>query len=398
MTDRRSGAAVAEKPKTAFWNDRDVRAVLFQILIVLGVLAAGWYLVHNTLTNLEQRKIATGFSFLEREAGFSIGESLIPYSAADTYLHAIWVGIINTLLVSVIGIVLATILGTLIGIARLSTNWLLARLASVYVEGLRNIPLLLQLFFWYSLVSEALPPVRQALKLVPDYVFLSQKGLRVPHIVDHAIYSWMGLLVLAGIVGAFLWRRAAAKHQEATGKLRPIFWPTIGLLFGPAALLWLVTGAPLTFEKPELRGFDFRGGGTLSPEMIALLVGLVTYTASFIAENVRAGILSVPKGQWEASRALGLPNARALRLVILPQALRVIIPPMTSQYLNLTKNSSLAVAIGYPDLVSILNTTINQTGQGIEGVALIMAAYLTVSLSISAFMNWYNKRIALVER
>lgn len=399
MTDRRSGAtAVTEKPKTAFWNDRDVRAVIFQILIVLGVLAVGWYLVHNTLANLEQRKIATGFSFLGREAGFSIGESLIPYSAADTYLHAIWVGIINTLLVSVIGIALATVLGTVIGVARLSTNWLVARLASVYVEGLRNIPLLLQLFFWYSLVSEALPPVRQALKLVPDYVFLSQKGLRVPHIVDHAIYGWMGLLVLVGIIGAFLWRRAAARHQEATGKLRPVFWPTIGLLIGPAALLWLVTGAPLTLEKPELRGFDFRGGGTLSPEMIALLIGLVTYTASFIAENVRAGILSVPKGQWEASRALGLPNGRALRLIILPQALRVIVPPMTSQYLNLTKNSSLAVAIGYPDLVSILNTTINQTGQGIEGVALIMAAYLTVSLSISAFMNWYNKRIALIER
>lgn len=399
MTDRRSGAAAAaEKPKTAFWNDRDVRAVLFQILIVLAVLAVGWYLVHNTLANLAQRKIATGFSFLGREAGFSIGESLIPYSAADTYLHAIWVGIFNTLLVSVIGIILATILGTLVGIARLSNNWLVARLASVYVEGLRNIPLLLQLFFWYQLVAEALPPVRQALKLIPEYVFLSQKGLRFPHVMPDGIYPWMGLLVLIGIGASIFWRRSVRKHQEATGKLRPLLGPTLGLLFGPALLIWLVAGAPLALEKPELRGFDFRGGGTLSPEIMALLMGLVTYTATFIAENVRAGIMSVPKGQWEASRALGLPNGRALRLVILPQALRVIIPPMTSQYLNLTKNSSLAVAIGYPDLVSILNTTINQTGQGIEGVALIMAAYLTVSLSISGFMNWYNKRIALIER
>ena len=398
MTDRRSGAGVIEKPKTAFWNDRDVRAVLFQILIVVLVLAAGWYLIHNTLTNLESRKIATGFSFLTREAGFSIGETLVPYSAADTYARAIWVGIVNTLVISVIGIILATILGTVVGVARLSTNWLLAKLASVYVEGLRNTPLLLQLFFWYALVSEALPPVRQAIKLIPDYVFLSQKGLRIPHIAADAIHGWMFVLFLGGMAAAVLWRRAAAKHQEATGKIRPIFWPTIGLMFGPAAVIWLVVGAPLTWIKPELRGFDFQGGGTFSPEMMALLIGLVTYTSTFIAENVRAGILSVSKGQWEAARALGLPNSRALRLIILPQALRVIIPPMTSQYLNLTKNSSLAVAIGYPDLVSILNTTINQTGQGIEGVALIMAAYLTVSLSISAFMNWYNKRIALVER
>lgn len=398
MTDRRSGARVIEKPKTAFWNDRDVRAVLFQILIVALVLAAGWYLIHNTLTNLESRKIATGFSFLTREAGFSIGETLVPYSAADTYARAIWVGIVNTLVISVIGIILATILGTLVGVARLSTNWLVAQIASVYVEVLRNIPLLLQLFFWYSLVSEALPGVRQAVRIIPDYVFLSQKGLRVPHIVANDIHGWMFALFLGGLAATLLWRRAAAKHQEATGELRPLFWPSVGFLFGPAVLLWLFAGAPVELIKPELRGFDFQGGGTFSPEMIALLVGLVTYTSTFIAENVRAGILSVSKGQWEAARALGLPNGRALRLIILPQALRVIIPPMTSQYLNLTKNSSLAVAIGYPDLVSILNTTINQTGQGIEGVALIMAAYLTVSLSISGFMNWYNKRIALVER
>jgi general L-amino acid transport system permease protein len=397
MVNRPDGTSV-QKPKGSILNDRDVRAVLFQILIVLGVLAAGWYLVSNTLHNLEQRKIATGFGFLGLEAGFSIGESYISYTAADTYSRAILVGIINTLFVSALGIVLATILGTIVGVARLSSNWLVAKLSSVYVEGLRNIPLLLQLFFWYTLIGESLPSVREAVQIIPGAVFLSQKGVKFPHIVSHPIHLWMGVLFAVGVIGSILWTRAARQHQERTGQIRPVLLPILGFVIVLPLLPWLAVGAPLEWDLPVLRGFNFQGGGNLSPELIALLVGLVLYTATFIAETVRAGILAVPKGQWEAAGALGLPRGRTLRLIILPQSLRVIIPPMTSQYLNLTKNSSLAVAIGYPDLVSILNTAINQTGQGIEGVALIMAAYLTVSLSISLFMNWYNKKIALVER
>jgi general L-amino acid transport system permease protein len=397
MNNRRDAVSV-QRPKGSLLNDKDFRAVLFQILILAGVIAVGWYLVHNTLANLEQRKIAVGFSFLGRESGFGIGESLIPSSAADTYARAIVVGILNTLMVAVIGIVLSTILGTIIGIARLSSNWLVAKLASVYVETLRNIPLLLQLFFWYTLIGEALPNVGSAIEIIPGAVFLSQKGLRVPHIIDHPIHTWMWLLFFVGIVATFFWRRAAAKHQAATGQIRPVFWPSLGFIFGLPLLLWAVVGAPLQWDLPKLGGFNFSGGGSVSPELISLAFGLVLYTAAFIAENVRAGILAVPKGQWEAAGALGVTRGTILRLIVLPQALRVIIPPITSQYLNLTKNSSLAVAIGYPDLVSILNTTMNQTGQAVEGVSLIMAAYLTVSLSISAFMNWYNKRIALIER
>ncbi len=390
-------SATVQRPKTAFWNDRDTRAILFQILIIGGVVLAGWYLVHNTLINLEQRKIATGFGFLNLEAGFEIGESyFVPYSAAENYGRAIIVGIQNTLIVSVIGIILATLLGTLVGIARLSSNWLLARLASIFVEGMRNIPLLLQLFIWYAIISN-LPPVRQAVELLP-HVTISQRGLRFPAIIGHPVYLWMLVLFVVGCVGAYLWRKSAVQFQERTGKIRPVVLPSLGFMFGLPLIVWLAFGAPLAWELPELRGFNYAGGINLSPELLALTIGLVTYTAAFIAETVRAGILAVPKGQWEASRSLGLNNGRTLRMIILPQALRVIVPPMTSQYLNLTKNSSLAVAIGYPDLVSVLNTAINQTGQAIEGVALIMAAYLTVSLSISAFMNWYNKKIALVER
>ncbi len=383
-------------PKGAWWNDRDVRAVIYQVAAIAAVVFVAWYLVSNTLANLAARNIATGFGFLGREAGFAISEGPIDYTPADSYARAFAVGLLNTLKVSLIGIVLATVLGTVVGIARLSSNWLIARLASVYIEVVRNIPLLLQLLFWYGLLI-ALPAARQALSPVPG-VFLSNRGLRFAVPEHHPVQVWMAALFLVGIglaVGYYLWGR---RRQSETGKPFPLFLPTLGWLLGPPLVAFLVAGAPLKMDMPELRGFNFQGGAEISPEFTALIVGLVTYTAGFIAENVRAGILAVSHGQWEAARALGLKPGYVLRLVILPQALRVIVPPMTSQYLNLTKNSSLAVAIGYPDLVSIANTSINQTGQAIEGIAIIMAVYLTISLAISAFMNWYNKRIALVER
>jgi general L-amino acid transport system permease protein len=316
------------------------RALLYQVAALAAVVALGWFLVATTLDNLAARHIATGFGYLDEQAAFAIGEAPIAYEPRDSYARALLVGLLNTLRVAVSGIVLATLLGVVIGIARLSSNWLVAKLAAVYVEALRNVPLLLQLFLWYGLLIH-LPPPRLALEPLP-HVFLSNRGVVLPWI------TWQG-------------------------------------------------GTP-GLSLPELGGFRFTGGLALSPEFAALLFGLTLYTAAFIAEIVRGGILAVPRGQWEAAAALGLGRGLALRLIVLPQALRVILPPTTSQYLNLTKNSSLAVAIGYPDLVSVANTTLNQTGQAIENIALIMAVYLTISLGISALMNWYDRRIALVER
>ena len=378
------------------WNDPFTRGIIYQVLI-LGILGfCVWYLVSNTLHNLAVRNISTGFDFLDREAGFAIGETPIAYTPSDTYGRAILVGLINTLKVSVIGIVAATVLGTVLGIARLSKNWLISRLAGVYVEVMRNVPLLLQLFFWYALITEALPGPRQALNPISG-VFLSNRGLKLPTMQGDGL-SWILLGLGVAIVLIVLLAHWARRRQEQTGRIFPVARTSAALLLALPALALLLSGAPIALDMPELRGFNFVGGLTLSPEFAALLAGLIIYTSAFVAEVVRSGIQSVGKGQWEAAQALGLPRSRMMRLVILPQALRVIVPPMTSQYLNLTKNSSLAVAIGYPDIVSVVNTTLNQTGQAIEGILIIMAAYLTVSLSISIFMNWYNNRIALVER
>ena len=378
-------------------SDPTVRAVFYQILVVGIVVAVGWFLIHNTLDNLSRRSIATGFGFLEREASFGIGESLIDYSPRDSYGKAFLVGVLNTLKVSIIGIILATLLGTVIGVARLSSNWLIAKLASTYVEVIRNIPPLLQLFFWYALVSDSMPPVRQALNPLPG-VFLSQRGLFVPVPVADPVWGMMGFALAIAVIVAIFLRRWAKVRQARTGQTFPIGWTTLGLVIGLPLIAYIAGGAPTALDMPQLAGFNFRGGAVISPEFFAILTGLTVYTAAFIAEVVRSGIIAVNWGQTEAARALGLDSGRTLRLVVLPQALRVIVPPLTSQYLNLTKNSSLALAIGYPDLVSIANTTLNQTGQAIEGVAMIMGTYLTISLGISLFMNWYNKRIALVER
>jgi general L-amino acid transport system permease protein len=378
------------------WNDPGTRSIFYQVLALLAVGGVIWFLVHNTLSNLSARNISTGFDFLNREAGFAIGETPIAYSPASTYGRAITVGLLNTLRVALIGIVLATLLGTLIGIARLSSNWLIRKISSIYVEVMRNVPLLLQLFFWYAIISETLPGPRQALNLMPG-VFVSNRGMKMPTVHGDGLF-WLLVGFLVAIILTIIMAKWARKNQEKTGQIFPTIRWSLVLLFVVPVAMWLLSGTSMTLDVPELKGFNFVGGMTLSPEFAALLIGLVIYTAAFIAEVVRSGIQAVNRGQWEAAEALGLKRGQVLRLIILPQALRVIIPPMTSQYLNITKNSSLAVAIGYPDIVSVINTTLNQTGQAIEGIMMIMAAYLTVSLSISVFMNWYNKRIALVER
>ena len=372
-----------------------VRAAAAQLALLAAVAFAAWYLYSNTAHNLEERRIASGFGFLSREAGFEIGEApFLAYSAADTYARAIVVGLINTFRVALVGIVLATVLGTLVGLARLSRNWLLARLAGGYVELLRNIPLLVQLFFLYAVITENLPGPRAALNPLPS-VYLSNRGFAFPVLEPHPVHAWLGAALVAGVVLAFLAARWGRRRQARTGKPFPALAAGAALVLGLPLAVFLAAGAPLALERPVLQGFNFAGGGALTPEFAALTGGLTLYTAAFIAEIVRAGVLAVDLGQTEAAHSLGLSPRRTTQLVILPQALRVIVPPLTSQYLNLTKNSSLAVAIGYPDLVSIANTTMNQTGQAIEGIAIIMAVYLTISLSISLLMNWYNRRIAL---
>ncbi len=389
--------AMPQASRPAFWRDPRVRGIVYQILFVAIVVAAGWYLVHNTLVNLGRENIATGFGFLHREASFAIGESLIRYAPSDTYARAFFVGLINTLYVAILGIVLATILGTLIGIARLSRNWLVAKLSQIYVETFRNIPLALQLLFWWSLLRAGAPAPRQAWQPLPG-LFVSNRGVEFPVPLSNPVYLWMFIALIIGIAGAVGVVRWARQRQMATGRQFPSGWFGIGLILGLPLLVFLGSGAPVAFDWPALKGFNFAGGAAVSPEFAALLLGLTIYTASFIAEIVRAGILSVNWGQSEAAAALGLGPAQTMRLIVLPQALRVIIPPVTSQYLNLTKNSSLAVIIGYPDLVSIANTTINQTGQAVEGITLIMAVYLAISLAIAAGMNFYNRAVALVER
>jgi len=386
------------RTRVAPWNDPVIRGWVFQIVVVSLVGLLAWYLVSNTMENLARQKIASGFHYLEREAGFEIGDTMIEYSPASTYARAIWVGILNTLRVAVLGIILATVLGTVIGVGRLSPNWLLSRICEWYVEAFRNVPLLLWLFLFYKLISEAFPGPRQAISMMWNSVFLSNRGVYFPVPMADPIHKWMGLAFLVGIAAAFFINRWAKQRQATTGQPFPIMSTALGVIIGLPFVVWLLGGAPSHMSWPELKGFNFVGGTVIQPEFTALLVGLVLYTSAFVAEIVRSGILALHKGQSEAAAALGLSRGQSMRLVLLPQALRVIVPPMTSQYLNITKNSSLAIAIGYPDLVASVNVTINQTGQAIENILIIMAAYLSVSLSISAFMNWYNKRIALRER
>ena len=382
---------------TKFWHDPKKRAVLFQLLLVGTLLLFVLYIVSNTLNNLDARGITTGFGFLSETAGFGIPLSLIEYSETATYGRTFVVGLLNTILVAVLGIIAATVLGFMLGIARLSDNWIISRLAALYIETFRNIPLLLQMFFWYFAVLRTLPSPRQSVEFLGSY--LNIRGLSMPAPVTENGFSFVVIMFIAGIVATWLLSRWADKRHDETGKTFPTIWAGLGLIVGLPLLAFFVAGMPVSLDHPELKGFNFKGGMTIIPELVALWLALSIYTAAFIAETVRAGILAVPNGQLEAASALGLPKVRTLRLIVIPQAMRVIIPPLTSQYLNLTKNSSLATAIGYPDLVSVFaGTTLNQTGQAIEVIMMTMAVYLTLSILTSIFMNWYNKRMSLVER
>ncbi|HKK90962.1 MAG TPA: amino acid ABC transporter permease [Desulfobacteraceae bacterium] len=380
-----------------FWLDPGKRAVFYQVLtfVMVGLLA--WYLVHNTLTNLENQNITSGFGFLSTEASFEIGESPVAYTAADSYARALLVGFLNTLKVSFFGIILCLIIGIIVGVARLSKNWLVSRTALVYIEIMQNIPILLQLFFWYALFYEAFPSPRQALAPFQG-LFLCNRGVLFAIPQAHPCHKFMLAALVIGIGLAFVLRHWARKRQLATGKPFPLFPASLGVIIGLPLVVWLVSGAPMEMNMPVLKGFNYKGGAKFSPEFVALLLGLVIYTSAFVAEAVRAGIQAVSKGQHEAAMSMGLKKIHITHLVVLPQALRIIIPPLTSQMLNLTKNSSLAIAIGFPDFVAVANTTINQTGQSIEGVALIMGCYLIFSLSTSLIMNWYDKKSQLAER
>ncbi len=376
----------------------EVRQVIYQIVLVAVLGFAVWEIVGNVADNLRRQNIASGFGFWDRTAGFDISQTLIAYTNTSTYGQAFWVGLTNTLLVAALGIVFATIIGFVIGIARLSSNWIVARLATVYVEVIRNLPLLLQLMFWYFAVLKNLPGPRQSLAM-PAGAFLNVRGLYMPAPVPQEGFGAVVIAVLLGIlasIAVYVWARG---RQRATGQPFPVVWTALGLIVGLPVVAYVLTGMPLTFDYPEFKGFNFQGGMVVQPEFIALLLGLSMYTASFIAEIVRAGILGVSRGQKEAARAIGLTNGQMLRLVVIPQAARINIPPLTSQYLKHTKNSSLAVAIGYPDFVSVfMGTVLNQTGQAVEVISLTMLTYLTISLLTSAFMNWFNTHMALVER
>ena len=385
--------------RVAFYNDPKVRSIAYQVALcaVVGVLV--YVAASNAITNLERAHIASGFGFWHATAGFDISQTLIDYQAtASTYGRAFWVGLLNTVLVAGLGIVIATVLGFIVGIARLSTNWLVSRTAAGYVETIRNIPLLLQLLFWYNAVLKALPEMRDSYK-IPGGIYLNNRGLFTPEPVFGSGFLWVVIAFVAGIaasIGFYIWAR---KRQEQTGEQAPIFLATLGLIVGLPLVVLALAGFPLSFEFPQGGRFNITGGLEILPEFAALLFGLSIYTAAFIAEVVRAGILAVSRGQTEAAYSLGLRPGPTLRLIVVPQAMRVIIPPLTSQYLNLLKNSSLAVAIGYPDLVQVFTgTVLNQTGQAVEVVAITMAVYLTISLATSLLMNIYNSRIALVER
>ncbi|MBM4837020.1 amino acid ABC transporter permease [Vibrio parahaemolyticus] len=374
------------------------RSAIFQIIAIAALVFFFYTIINNALNNLDARGIATGFGFLNQEAGFGIGLTLIEYNETYSYGGTFIVGLLNTALVSVLGIILATAIGFTMGVARLSTNWLVSRLAAVYIETFRNIPLLLQIFFWYFAVLQALPSARQSLSL-GEAIFLNVRGLYFPAPVFN---EGSGVVIAAFVIGLIatisisIWAR---NKQRLTGQQTPMGRIGLGLLVGLPLLVYFVSGMPISLEYPELKGFNFKGGISIIPELAALLLALSVYTAAFIAEIVRSGINAVSHGQTEAAMSLGLPRAKTLKLVVIPQALRIIIPPLTSQYLNLTKNSSLAMAIGYPDLVSVFaGTTLNQTGQAIEIIAMTMGVYLTLSLLTSALMNLYNRKVALVER
>ena len=385
-------------PRGARLSDPRIRAALYQLVLLLAVVWLGYEFWKNAAANLQARDVASGLGFLERPAEFGVSLSLIPYTETDSYGRVFLVGLLNTILVSGIGIVLATVLGFLIGIGRLSSNWLVARLAGGYVEIVRNLPLLFQILFWYLAVLGTLPPPRQSLSLF-GFILFNNRGIIVPLLRPTAgsayVAAAFGVGVLATI-GLALW---AKRQRDALGAGMRVFWKGVALIVGLPLVAFIAAGAPVEVELPRIAGFNFAGGVRIIPEFVALLVALSIYTASFIAEVVRAGILAVPRGQTEAALALGLRRAQVMRLVLMPQALRVIVPPLANQYLNLTKNSSLATGIGYPDLFAVFaGTALSQTGQAIEIIAITMAVYMALSLATSLLMNWYNARVRVLDR
>lgn len=389
-------ASSASSPVRLLYDVR-VRAVLYQVVAVALVVGVGLYLFGNVSRKLAEQNIATGFAYLSRPAGFVISQSFISYDSGDTYARALLVGIFNTIWVSIFAVSLSTLLGLVVGIARLSRNPLLSFLALIYVEALRNVPLLLYLFLWYALIVAVFPPVREAWQPLPE-VFLSNGGLIVPSLRWSSAHTGVLAAVVVGIALAFVVASRLRSRRVASGR-NQTGWPLIlAALLGPPLLAILLLQPDFVINWPEKGRFRITGGVQVTPEFTALLVGLGLSASAGIAEIVRAGILSVGRGQWEAARAVGLHDRQTMRLVVLPQALRVIVPPLTSSYLSTFKNSSLAIAIGYPDLVMVSNTTMNQTGQAIEGIAIFMLVYLSMSITISLFMNWYNARVALVER
>jgi len=397
MTDHAAIAPPSGRSLTSYIYDPKFRGIMFQAIALIVIVTVGWWIFDNTTENLRRSNTASGYQFLNGRAGFDIGQSLIDYTSDSTYGRAIIVGLLNTLMVAFVGIITATIIGFIIGLGRLSKNWLIARLCTVYVEVFRNIPVLLVIFFWYKGVLGALPQVRDSLEL-PFNMFLNNRGLAFPKPIwgDGAIIIPVALVV--AIIASLVIARWAKARQAATGRPFHTVWTALALILGLPIIAYFFAGMPLTFDYPVAGRFNLAGGAVVAPEFVALYLALSFYTASFIAEVIRAGIQGVAKGQTEAASALGLQPSITTRLVVVPQAMRIIIPPLTSQYLNLTKNSSLGVAIGFPELVSTGGTTMNQTGQAVEVVSIWLVVYLSISLATSIFMNWFNARMALVER
>lgn len=397
MTDHAVIASTEARTLRSYAYDPKFRGIFYQVLTLLIVLVVGWWIFDNTTENLARSGTASGYGFLRGRAGFDIGQSLIAYTSDSTYGRAIVVGFLNTMLVAILGIFTATVVGFIIGLGRLSRNWLIAKLCTLYVEIFRNIPVLLIIFFWYKGVLDSLPQVRDSIAL-PFNIFLNNRGLAFPNPIWGEGAWLIPVAFLVGVVATIVVARWARQRQAATGKQFHTIWTGAGLIIGLPILAFLIMGAPLTFDSPIAGRFNMTGGARILPEFVALYVALSLYTASFIAEVIRAGIRGVAKGQSEAAFALGLQPSHTTRLVVVPQAMRIIIPPLTSQYLNLTKNSSLGVAIGFPELFSTTSTTLNQTGQAVEAISIMLTVYLAISIATSIFMNWFNAKMALVER
>jgi len=380
------------------WTDKESRSVIVQIIATALIFALFYFMVTNAITNLERIGKGFSFDFLSQPSNYDINQRLISYDSRSSHLRAMQVGIINTLLVAVAGIILATILGFILGVLRLSKNWLTNKIAHVYIEYVRNVPVLLHILLIHGIFVHNLPRPKSAIGIA-DTAFLTNRGMFMPKPVPEPLMWAVIGLFFAGIVFAFLFRRWAKKVQDATGKIYPVFWISILAIVVLPVIAYFLLGSPVQWDEPALKGFNFKGGMVIRPEFIALWLALSFYTAAFIGEVVRAGILAVSHGQTEASMALGIPRNRTLNLVVIPQAMRVIVPPLSSQYLNITKNSSLAIAIGYMDITATIGgISLNQTGREMECMLIVMALYLTFSLIISTFMNWYNSRIKLVER